>query len=192
MINSNSLDDEMMINMMISSNDEATSNANKIFTDSMIALHDDTESTNDTNQTEDQEKEEPDEAFKDDEWLNDFDWNRENSIKTNINESRASLVSLAGSLRTNSNKQVNINNQTPNIFNQLNNNYFGSEFDIKNINIVKKVNDQSDDLIESFLNEMKPEIKIDISKPDEEERKNKVETIGSQWECDEEINLDEL
>lgn len=155
----------------------------------MIALHDDTESDksfickNGTN--------EPDESSS--EWLNDWDQD-EKSFNTNSFKpvTSASLISLQGSINTSSSVS-DVQKFPRNFHNKINDN-MGAEFDIKSIKIEKKtVNDPEKDLIENLLNEVKPNLESN-KKFDVQLTTQKKDNINKDnlWDCDDEINFDEL
>lgn len=164
--------------------------ATKIFSDSMIALHDDSESIKSYSQNQNNANGIEDEKSSN-EWLN--DWDQDDKIMNLVKpESSASLVSLAGSFRP-INSTIDFSKQKAPAFYQINDT-MGAEYDIKSINIVKKtlVKNPEDDLIENFLNEMKPNLDLKSQSHKNEHSSNSQAKSDSQWECDEEINLDEL
>ncbi|CAF1012299.1 unnamed protein product [Brachionus calyciflorus] len=180
--NSNSLDD---VNEML--------NTNKIFSDSMIALHDETESVKSYNKNNTTVNETEEEKSSD-EWLNDWDTDDKSTNSNFLNkpQSSASLVSLAGSIR---NPSLPIESSKQRQYGSYKiNDSMGAEYDIKSISIKKSISkDPDQELIENFLNEMKPKIELNLNTAKTESSKeNNVLNTENQWECDEEINLDEL
>lgn len=264
------LDEDLM--NIISKNDYVNGDSsikskNKIFSDSMIALHDENESNyvgsasssnkisfndfrNNIFNSQNDENFDDKDNVDDGEWSNDFGWGQSdfvngnnlqsNSLPVNIienskyHESTASLVSLAGSEISPTNKEksfqlngsnslaTNIQNSYSNSSNEFvkikksfnlasSSDQIGSEYDIKSINIKKlsTVKPPEDDLIENFLNEMQPVIKtsnlstklnemanIDaITKTNETSTKSSININAknfNSWDCEEEIELDEI
>ena len=160
-----------------------------MISDSMIALHDDAESIKSfVNNTEiniaDRSSSE---------WLNDWD---QDDKSFNLNRFRpmtsASLVSLQGSINTSCSVSDVQKNQK--ISHSLINDSMGAEFDIKSIKIDKKlVHDPQQELIENYLNDMKPNLEskksVDIQLENKHIESNKKENL---WDCEDEINFDEL
>lgn len=153
----------------------------------MIALHDETESNKSF--VKNTEINETDRSSS--EWLNDWD---QDDKSFNLNSFRemtsASLVSLQGSIKTSSSIGDVQKNQKI-VYSRINDS-MGAEFDIKSIKIDKKlVHDPQQELIENFLNDMKPNLEskkdadLKIKKADSDKKENL-------WDCEDEINFDEL
>lgn len=122
----------------------------------------------------------------DNEWLNDFGWNHhqtnenDNDSKTNSSaagkyvvtgqKSSSSIISLPGSeiLKPNDEPATGSSYTTSRLAanqNWLNGDQIGAEYDIKNINInkfkhTKSAPNRDEELLENYLNEIAPEIKI--------------------------------
>ena len=196
-----SLDQEMTIN----GGDSIKSSEVKLFSDSMIALHDETEE-NDSISNHSISNKNCKNSNHEDEWSNDFGWNQDPS---NVEEAASgSLMSLVGSIDNSLPREEKIkmipNNKSSIIINKSiisnNSGQIGSEYDIKNIKIKK----QEPDLIENFLNEMEPIIKTRntiLNNDNLFDTKNtevninnyekKIHDHSNSWECEEIIDIDE-
>ena len=206
--------------MTINGGDSIKSSEVKLFSDSMIALHDETEENDSISNNsisnkycqKTNENKLNDSLNKDeDEWSNDFGWNQDPPHSEEA--ASASLMSLVGSVDCllplpheekikiihNAKSSIIINK---NIISNCNSGQIGSEYDIKNIKIKK----QEPDLIENFLNEMQPIIKTSSTLLNNEnsfDAKNicgninnfliekKTHDHSNSWECEEIIDIDE-
>lgn len=184
-----SLDEEMMLLMLKKEENFSTSESNhKLFSDSMIGLHEDTDDSTATN-TNKLKKLEEDE----DNWSNDF------SVSWNINENKQKETE--SNLDLTSRMAFSSSNSTSSTAKLIINDNF-DQFDIKNIKLNAIKNKKDDDLIENFLNEMQPVIEKKNPVPSTHQSENKsvdtslkmvpLETVNNgNWECEEILDLDE-
>jgi PAB1-binding protein PBP1 len=166
----------------------------KLFSDSMIGLHDDTDDNSTTMSIKNEFKLS---SFKnDDDWSNDFgvSWNLDqNSVTDSLTDNSSNLKKETTSL------DLSIKNR------KINDNL--DQFDIKNIKLtVKSMSEKKeDDLIDDFLNEMQPVIKkteVDLNEIGKNlEKLNSlqlkvipsivdVDNSNSNWECEEIVDLE--
>jgi SCY1-like protein 3 len=191
-----SLDEEMMLMMLKKEENLLISESNqKLFSDSMIGLHDDTDDNSTTMSIKNEFKLN---SFKnDDDWSNDFgvSWNLDqNSVIDSLTDNSSNVKKETTSL------DLSIKNR------KINDNL--DQFDIKNIKLtVKSMSEKKeDDLIDNFLNEMQPVIKkteVDLNEIGKNlEKLNSsqlkvlpsmidVDNSNSNWECEEIVDLED-
>lgn len=191
-----SLDEEMMLMMLKKEENLLISESNqKLFSDSMIGLHDDTDDNSTTMSIKNEFKLN---SFKnDDDWSNDFgvSWNLDqNSVTDSLTDNSSNVKKETTSL------DLSIKNR------KINDNL--DQFDIKNIKLtVKSMSEKKeDDLIDNFLNEMQPVIKkteVDLNEIGKNlEKLNSsqlkvlpsmidVDNSNSNWECEEIVDLED-
>ena len=195
-----SLDEEMMLMMMKRGTDSlSVSESNqKLFSDSMIGLHDDTDTDNANGIKTNGYK-----TNEEDEWSNDF------GVSWSSDQPDLSVATKNIDLPVKNQKTTVISDDL-------------DQFDIKNIKLTSRmpsVDKKADDLIENFLNEMQPVIKKTTISLNEigknlnelsQSEKNQKDMIlsplkmvttnglnehsgtnGTSWECEEIVDIEE-